>query len=827
MKTPHHLRALLIGSLTLLSCGSENAPQNPGPVLVLDNACRVETDGAGAATLECDDGTSLAFPPPGGGATCAVEQRDDAETLEVTCPGGSATVPASSDGRPGCRLEERGCGARYLVCGEDGEVEVRPEPSGGQPVEPTLELVAGATSTGTSDGVGDEVRMDGAISGAFDAAGDFLYFVDTFNVTVRRYEVATRAVVTLAGTPGRKGSADGVGPDASFDGPRGVAVHPDGERVFIADGFNCTIRQLALSTGTVTTLAGSAGSCADDDGPFSDARFRLVIGMAVEPGGRYLYLADRGNDSIRRLDLRDEVVETIAGVSGSSGSADGVGAQARFNGSGGVALSADAGTLYVNDTFNATVRAISLEDRTADAGPARFEVTTIAGAAGRSGGADGVGAEARFDTSQGLARLGDDLYVAGFHNTIRRVDPRTGQVTTVAGADGVMGSADGPAEAARFGTAFGITASPDGRHVYYLDLGNNNIRRFDTIEGQVVTVAGAVGAVGWADGEPGTSRFDTPGQVWVSPDGCSVYTVDSGNHVIRRYDRGARQLETIAGSPGQPGFSDGPGDAARFDFPYGIWVDRQERFAYVTDTGNDAVRRIELGSGEVTTLLGGVAGATSQDGPLSTARLITPAAIVGQGSRADTTRLYVTEADTSTVRLIDLADGTLTTIAGGGPRNPRQVGVDGVGASAEFDVPLGLALDQVRGILYVSEQGHHLLRAVRLEDAAVTTIAGTLDDPGPFDGPGQDASFDNPGQLALFGGVLYVADIGNHAVRRVDVDSGEVTTAFGTLGVAGGSGQPVVPLSEAGLSFPTGVAATYEGLFLTTDEALMFASPTP
>ena len=834
------LSLLTLSSLMFSACGqdaSEAGPQGAtGPQGVAGPAgesCRIVTSDEGVSSLTCDDGSSFELAQSTESGSCSVSSSEEDGSVEIICPDGSrASVPSATSGEDGaaCRLEERDDDALYLVCDEGGEVELRPATSSPTDPGPTLTLLAGVTSVGTSDGIGEETRMDGALDGTFDAQGDFLYFVDTFNGTIRRFGVRTQRVVTLAGTPGRNGVADGVGEDASFDGPRGIALHPDGERIFIADGFNCTIRQLNVSTRLVTTLAGSAGNCDAVDGPLDQARFRLTIGMVMGPGGRYLYLSDRGNNVIRRIDLQEQRVETVAGElpTGSPGdvrgAVDGVGQVARFSGPGGIDISEDGRTLYVNDTFNNTIRAVSLEDQSATGGPDLFEVYTLAGMAGESGDVDGVGDAARFRLSQGLTRLGGQLYVAGFHGTIRRIDPLSGLVTTVAGSTQESGSADGPAYDARFGVSFGLIASPDGRNVYYMDRGNNSIRRFDTLGEEVTTVMGASEPVGWRDGQPGESRLDSPGQVWGSADGRRVYMIDQGNHVIRRFDRDTQELVTLAGLPGRAGFADGVLDEARFDSPRAIWVDPEEQFAYITDTDNSALRQLDLDSGEVSTLLGGPAAedATSQDGSLETAQLILPFGLVGVAVDGAKPRLYVTEVDTNTVRLVDLESEQVTTVAGGGVRTGS---INGMGLNAIFSDPVGLAIDQDANLLYVADQGHHLIRQIDLEDTSVTTLAGTLDEPDAFDGTGDDASFDAPAQIAFQDGTLYVADVGNHAIRQINISTAEVTTVVGTLGVSGGSGQRVLPLEQARLYFAAGVAVAPDGLFLTADEALMFATP--
>ena len=163
-----------------------------------------------------------------------------------------------------------------------------------------------------------------------------------------------------------------------------------------------------------------------------------------------------------------------------------------------------------------------------------------------------------------------------------------------------------------------------------------------------------------------------------------------------------------------------------------------------------------------------------------------------------------------------------SSVAGGGVRTGS---INGMGLNAIFSDPVGLAIDQDANLLYVADQGHHLIRQIDLEDTSVTTLAGTLDEPDAFDGTGDDASFDAPAQIAFQDGTLYVADVGNHAIRQINISTAEVTTVVGTLGVSGGSGQRVLPLEQARLYFAAGVAVAPDGLFLTADEALMFATP--
>ena len=212
----------------------------------------------------------------------------------------------------------------------------------------TLAGVAGAS--GSSDGKGTAASFDGPSGIVADEAGN-LYVADTLNHTVRKVTSAG-AVTTIAGVAGASGFVDGAGSAARFHGPQGLALDAS-NNLFVADTNNNAIRKIVTASGAVTTVAGQAGIAGNTDGANSQARFHYPSGLAVNATGN-LYVVDTDNHTLREI-ASPGAVSTLAGLAGSSGSADGIGTAARFDFPTGVAVDS-SGNVYVADTNNDTIR---------------------------------------------------------------------------------------------------------------------------------------------------------------------------------------------------------------------------------------------------------------------------------------------------------------------------------------------------------------------------------------------------------------------------------------------------------------------------------------
>jgi sugar lactone lactonase YvrE len=440
-------------------------------------------------------------------------------------------------------------------------------------------------------------------------------------------------------------------------------------------------------------------------------------------------------------------VRTLAGPTSGGGFADGSGANARFSAP--RAIAADAsGNIYVADTGNHAIRKIT----------AAGAVSTIAGVPGAAGHRDGPAGNALFRFPAGIAvdSANGTIYVSDKDNhVIRRITP-DGQVSTLAGTPGVAGSADAQGSAAKFAYPRGLELDASGI-IYVADTQNHVIRRV-TPDGMVTKAAGTWLAPGGANGPVETARFNQPSDVAIDLTTNTIFVADSGTHRIRKIADG--NVTTLAGD--DRGYFDAAGTSAEFDTPYGLDIDASGTL-YVADHSNAVVRRVSAG-GNVTTLAGTNSIGT-RDGTGNNARFSTPSGIAIGSDGA----VYVADTLSHAIRRIVPSSAVVTTLAGSKP----ELGyAEGTGTTARFRFPFGVASDD-SGNIYVADD----TAVRRITPAGVTSlVAGSPGVAGFVDATGTSARFGALTAIAFGpGGMLYVADPSNNAVRRI-TPAGVVTT---------------------------------------------------
>lgn len=742
----------------------------------------------------------------------------------VTTVAGSAGLSGTTDGTGGAARFNDPAG---ITIASDGNIYIADEGNHTirkmTPAGVVTTFAGNSGNSGAQDGTGTTAKFNIPRGIAIDA-GDNLYVADYLNHSIRK--ITSGAVVTTLAGDGAEGNADGTGTSAEFRYPTGIALL--GSDLYIADGTNHTLRKIT-SSGVVTTIAGSAGTSDTTDGIGSSARFNTPFDIISAGGGKF-YITEPIENTIRKM-------ENITDLTGTPDSLDGglydiilevtdnteikqqtftihaywqnkkpLSADTsvtlledlfhlfRYNEfpftdtnlldtlnkimittlptAGDLYLDGDLSftmdslelitlnqeitvedigkliyqpepdsngtpyntfqykvsdsTVYSDNSYTMTLNVNPVNDipiitstpttvlnmhtvytywiTTIDGGDGddiaisteselpswlqlteAREVTTFVGSPGDSGYVDGSGLTAVFYSPCGVAITESGImYISDSYNHLIRKIDLLGNVTTFAGQVGTAGFTDGCGTEAQFNSPMGLTVDIEG-NVYVADYNNHAIRKI-TPEGCVSTLAGT-GSAGTSDGE--YAEFGFPCGV-VADDSGNIYVADKGNNTIREVTPEG-EVTTIAGTPGDPGYSDGSGAAAEFDTPMGIAIDSNGTL-YVADMNNDVIREIST-------------------------------------------------------------DGTVSTLQ------------DSNGVDATFDSPMGITVNQNDGSIYVTEITNIVTQITN--EGGVSVFVGTPGVSGTDDGVGEDAQFSGLGGLAVGpGGFIFIIDKNGHCVKR-------------------------------------------------------------
>jgi len=652
-------------------------------------------------------------------------------------------------------------------------------------------LIRKITPGGTVSTLAGQANVSGSANGtnatfnsptgvAVDNAGN-VFVADQGNNLIRRI-TPNGSVSTLAGIAGISGSANGN--NATFNAPSGLAFD-NSQNLFVADAGNNLIRMITPA-GYVSTFAGS-GLAGAQDGQGMAASFNHPDAIAVNFYG-VLYVADERNNMIREISASG-MVSTVAG-NGTGGSGDGVGKNATFSYPGSI-VADNMGNVYAGDintylirkiavtgykidkalplglTFDQTTGAISGRPTT-QSPPINYTITAY-NAAGSSSTVVNIAVNGNVivsPTPPDISYQTPQTYYV--NNPATPLLPSNaggpvpanvyGQVTTIAGT-GTPGKNNGVGTSASFAGPAGLIFDKSGT-LFISEVINNDIREMSP--SRLVSTFAGTGTQGVTNGPGNSATFNTPYQLTMDA-GQNLYVSDFTNNVIREITPSA-VVSTFAGS-GIQSNNNGPKATASFNNPEGLVFDPSGNM-YVADRGNSTIKKIDL-TGQVSTfaIFNGGAAPVSPDaglgflatdaagnvyfGNTDQVELSTPAAslkvIAGSGSPGfadgkgtvaqffgsngitvgQTGDIYIADTYNNRIRRINTA-GVVHTLAGEGVNGNN----DGVGSSATFFHPYGVAVDPTGNFLYVADNGNNLIREVAITgyDIDKTLPAGLVFD---------------------------------------------------------------------------------------------------
>ncbi len=557
-------------------------------------------------------------------------------------------------------------------------------------------------------------------------------------------------------------------------------------RLLIVGSFALLLPLAANSQNTVSTIAGG--------GPTNTTALSADISwpssVALDKSGN-LYVAASGLSEVLKIDTSGNLT-VIAGIGRNGFSGDGGPANdaaltlaGPYPGIGPSIALDTSGNLYISDCANQRIRRVDASTGI---------ITTVAGngtAAYSGDGGAATSASLNFPQGVVLDSTGN-LYIADSeNNVIRRVNGATGVISTFAGnfnAGGTYSGDGGPATSAGLNTPGGVALDGSG-NLYIADQGNNVVRQVSAATGIITTFAGNfnLGYSFSGDGGPATSAgLSFPNGIAFDASG-NLLIVDSGNEAIRRVDAQTSIISTIAGTgSGIEGFGGdgGPATSAEMNFVVNLAFVSATDVAvdgsgdiFIPDTFNQRIREIDGATGNISTFAGG--GSGGDGGAAVNAILAFPNYLALDGSGD----LFIGQVDDGRVREVNASTGQITTVAGNEILDAGAIDDGSSATSVSLSMSLGIALDN-SGNLFIGDGNRWRVRRVDAATGIITTVAGGgagCPGSGPGDGgPATSACFSSLRGIFLdSSGNLFINDIRNSRIRRVDAATGIITTVAG------------------------------------------------
>ena len=643
-----------------------------------------------------------------------------------------------------------------------------------------------------------------------DAAGKNLYIADSKNGAVRKVNIATGIITLVAGVEGKTcGSGTVTVPAAACgDGGQALAANLSSSvygiyfdaagNLYIADTRTYRIRKVNASTGIITSVAGTGltgtlvspyvGPANGDWGPALSSNLVFPQRVAVDSAGA-VYAVDSSDNEIRRV---DPVTGIITNYLGNGNTPTPFAANApgnKVNGPVGAWFDS-LGNLYFADRNETVIRKVVTNlffPATAVASSNSVQDVYFSTYATDTFTASGVTTGYKDFTSTKITGCNIGTSTAAYNTctlpvtfTPQLPGLRTAQINTTDGTSnfvtGVVGVGNAPSTA-----------------IYPSNI--------SSIAGN-----GTAGYTG-DNGNATASTLAAPAGMALDSE-ANIYFADTSNNAVRRITA-AGVISTIAGT-GTAGYM-GDGSAAtsaELSGPTAVALDAAGD-VFIADTGNNAIRRVDAGTGKISTYAGtGVASYSGDAGPAINAQLSAPAGVI-----VDTTgNLYI--ADTGNNRIREVFSGIINTVAGTGTAG--ETGDGGAGTSAELNSPMGLALGPDFGI-EIADTGNNVIRKYLPSTGVISKLAGS--GTAGYSGDGGTptaATLSAPKAVSVdAAGNLYIADTANNVVRFVY--NGTITTIAGnrTAGYTGDTGLS----TSAEINKPAGIAVNLAGALLIGDTA--------